>query len=163
MHFYHLYLVVATDKEEARSIVENRLEPYGNSYVWDYFGIQSIGDMKLRGSKDGITLITKKNLAKAKASIKKRIDYTKSTLAECNTNLAEAMRETKSTFLSELGVDSNMMIGFHLKRLGNLISGQYSSDTYFYDWAIDSPHLSEGESVNLADGRHYLVEVDLHN
>ena len=56
------------------------------------------------------------------------------------------------------------MTGYHLHKLGSLISDYYTGDSYFYDGAYGSPSFEViAERCKEEPSRQWLVAIDMHN
>lgn len=159
MHFYHMYIVEAYDADEAFSEVENRLESYQYD-VWDYYKLM---DEKKR--EESIKLITKDNYNKLFEVAEKKIQHTQNELEAYKKRLLNEMKRENITSFDELKLgDGGGMLGFYLRRIGGLVAGFFMNDTFFFDWAQESPQITEEQFKKYAEkGGYYVVFMNLHN
>ncbi len=174
MHTLHWWAVEAEDKQEALSIVQDRLiNEDGSNFVdwsdWHVVGGGRWSDSQYEDSSDMIVSYEEQpELFKERLELikKNRIDEMNRYLKEIDT---DKFVSDMVDYISNSGQPNDDqrfdLNSYYFKKAGDMLMDYYTCDSYFYDMVEYTAHmgyLPQRLDNELDSVRQYLVPVDFH-
>lgn len=174
MHTLHWWAVEAEDRDEAFTIVNDRLiNDDGINFVdwsdWHVVGGGRWSDSQYENSKDMIV-----SYAEQPELFKERLQLCKDNrIGEMNTYLTKIKPDKFISdmvdYISNSGIPNDSerfdMNSWYVKRAGDLLSDHYTSDSYYYDLVEYTAHMGYVYE-RLDNPAHpliqFLVPIDFH-
>lgn len=174
MHTLHWWAVEAEDKEEAMSIVADRLiNDNGANFVewsdWHVVGGGRWSNSQYEDSSDMVvSYATEPHLYKERLELcqKNRIDEMNRYLEKIDT---DKFISDMVDYISESGIPSNEtrfdLNSYYVRHAGDMLSDHYTSDSYFYDMVEYTAHMGyikERLDDPAKKMLQFLVPIDFH-